>query len=237
MIGIQARSEMQASIAAAEIVPNFKNHRGAALQVLPGATRVAEDRISYQNGTLQIVCSGKLDAMIDVFVAARGTVDLSLSTPGAASIDLQVQDGVIISNGVVTNVRPEGIHHLVLQSSSQFPPTPAQAVGVGKLLDANVSLGETKNHVRSYTQPRLRVPMKPGLGVLRLEIDESGHVGSISGASAKLLDSEAMETIRAWLFEPFALQGRLARVVAAVPFHIDPTGTVITALDPSARLY
>jgi len=237
VIGIQAKSETQAAISVAEIVPNFKNYRGVALQALPFARPVAEDRISYQKRTLRIVCSGKADAVIDVFVATRGIIDLSLSTPSASSIDMRVQDGVIITDGVATNARPEGLHHLVLQSSSQFAPTPANAAGAAKLMNATVTLAETKNHVRGYAQPRLRVPLKPGPGVLNLEIDESGHVAAVSGASAKMLDGEAIDMIRAWVFEPFSVQGKLARVTVAVPFHIEATGTIMTALDPSARLY
>jgi hypothetical protein len=235
VIGMKAKSETQSAISIAEMVPTFKNYHGVALPALPFARPVPEGRISYQNQTLRIVCSGKPDSVIDVFVATKGVVNLSLSTPTVPNVEMRVQDGVIITDGVAANVRPEGLHHLVLQSSSQF--TPAPTMSYGKLMNANVTLADAKNHVRTYEQPRLRIPQNGGVGVLTLEIDESGHVAAVSGASVKMLDGEAVDMIRAWVFEPFSLDGKPARVVAAIPFHIDAAGTIMTALDPSAHVF
>ena len=235
VIGLKAKSETQSAISIAEVVPAFKNYHGVALPALPAAKPVPEGRISYDNQTLRIVCSGKPDSVIDVFVAAKGFVNLSLSTPTVPNVEMRVQDGVIITDGVAANVRPEGLHHLVLQSSSQF--TPAPTMSYGKLMNANVTLAEAKTHVRTYEQPRLRTTQARGVGVLTLEIDEFGHVAAVSGASVKLLDGDTVDIIRGWVFEPFSSEGKPTRVVAAIPFHIDAGGTLMTALDPSAHVY
>jgi len=236
IIGVKVDGSANASLSMTEIIRDTVSYRGAGLQKLSGAKALGPDRFSFDGNTLTLSCDGNPNAVLAVYASVKTKLNVSLSDSASTMSSLQVSNGIVIRDGLAANITPEGMHHLVVATLSPYVPASSAASSAG-FLGSTVSPADAKTHIQNYVQPVLASPGVRGPGAMRIEIDESGHVSEVSGSSTTMLDSQALQTIRNWTFQPFISGGKPTKAAIAIVFHIDESGAVHTSLDPSARVY
>jgi hypothetical protein len=206
-----------------------------AFRPISRAAALPTERFTIEGNTIQVVCDGNPGAVLNIYVATRQPIKISVNNSSGAIMSLAVQDGVLIRDGVAVHVKPVGMHQLIVEGVSPFAGPAA-----GSIFHAGdtVSLTELKSHIQSYSEPKLRLSGTAATaGIVRLQIDETGRVADISGPFVALLDAQALETIRTWVFQPFTSAGSVTKVTGTVPFRIAADGRVSSALAPDAQVH
>ena len=236
LIGAKIDATGPESLSIAEVNFTYRNYRGVPLPQMPHVSALAADRFALVGSKLSVSCSARADTTLVIHASATTPINISVANSFGVLANVRVLEGIIIRDGIAESATSQGLADLILRSTFPFTPSSSTPGVYGKLIDSTISLTDAKAHLRSYARPTLN-STRTGIGVLRLEIDETGHVSGVTERSFPLFDAHALDTVRGWAFEPFAPAGKPIKVIAAIPFHVDAAGVVITGLDPSAKEY
>jgi len=237
VVGVRVDASAEPSLSLTEVVLERPggDARAMVFRRFSRATAMPTERFSVEGSTIRVVCDGNPDAVLNIYVSTRQPIHISVDNPSGAVVRLSVHDGVVIRDGVAVHVKPAGMHQLIVEAVSPFTgPSASSTFFPGD----TVTLMELKSHIRSYSEPKLTLSGTTATaGVLRLKIDETGRVSDVSGPSVALLDAQALQTVRTWVFQPFTAAGSVTKVTGAIPFRIAADGRVSTALEPAAEVH
>lgn len=236
VVGVRVDASAEPSLSLTEVALERPGDvRDMAFRRISRATSMSTERFSVEGSTIRVVCDGNPDAVLNIYVSTRQPINISVSNPSGAVANLAVHDGVVIRDGVAVHVKPVGMHQLIMEAVS--PLTGSSASSTFHAGDT-VSLTELKSHIRTYSEPKLSLSgTQATAGVLRLQIDETGRVADVSGPSVALLDAQALQTIRTWVFQPFTMAGSVTKATGTIPFRIAADGRVSSALAPDAQVH
>lgn len=211
---------------------------GAVLRRLTSITPVPKQRYSISDNTIHLVCSPDPGAVTALFIVVTKRVTLRVISQDGLVVNRVVSDGVVVQNGVVSSVVPEGIHQLPLFVFNPDTPMRGPSEPTPKGGAHSVNLASLRSHLINFERPSAADgATRSRAASLKIEIDNMGHVASVSGWGVSLLSAEGLNTVKNWTFTPFSVAGNSVRIVADVPFRIESDGTVACALDPLARAY